>query len=163
MPADVGQARGVGKGLAVKGADLDKQAARAVAEDKGVEAARRRAERFGAAIATLMQARPGSYAAIPPETVVCRCEDITRATIEAALDAGARDVNQAKAWTRCGMGPCQGRFCGETLGELVALRRGDRTSAGQLTGRAPLRPVPYHLLVGAFDYDTLDLPAPAPS
>ena len=126
-------------------------------------AARRRAERFGAGIATLMQARPGPYAAIPPETVVCRCEDITRATIEAALDAGACDVNQAKAWTRCGMGPCQGRLCGETLAELVALRLGDRASAGQLTGRAPLRPVPCDLLVGDFEYAALDLPAPAPS
>jgi thioredoxin reductase len=126
-------------------------------------AARARAERFGAAVATLMQPRPGSYAAIPQDTVVCRCEDITRATVEEALDAGARDVNQAKAWTRCGMGPCQGRMCGETLAELVALRRGGREAAGQFTGRPPLRPVPYDLLVGSFDYDTLDLPAPAPS
>jgi NAD(P)H-nitrite reductase large subunit len=122
-----------------------------------------RAERFGAAIAGLMQARAGAYAAIPPETVVCRCEDISRATIEQALDAGARDVNQAKAWTRCGMGPCQGRMCGETLAELVALRIGSRAAAGQFTGRAPLRPAPYDLLVGEFDYDALDLPAPAPS
>ena len=126
-------------------------------------AARKRAERFGAAISTLVQPRPGPYAAIPAETVVCRCEDVTRARIEQALDAGARDVNQAKSWTRCGMGPCQGRMCGETLAELVALRTGDRAAAGQLTGRPPLQPVPYDLLVGAFDYDELDLPAPAPS
>ncbi|MGG5822715.1 FAD-dependent oxidoreductase [Falsiroseomonas sp. HW251] len=126
-------------------------------------AARRRAERFGAAISTLMRPRSGAYAAIPPETVVCRCEDITRATIEQALDAGARDVNQAKSWTRCGMGPCQGRLCGETLGELVAMRGTGREAAGQLTGRPPLRPLPYDLLIGDFDYDALDLPAPAPS
>ena len=126
-------------------------------------AARARAERFGAAISALMQSRPGPYAAIPRDTVVCRCEDVTRAEIDAALDAGARDVNQAKSWTRCGMGPCQGRMCGETLAELVALRLGDRAAAGQLTSRPPLRPVPYDLLVGDFDYETLDLPAPAPS
>jgi len=138
-------------------------AAEHAAQAAAPHAARQRAESFGAAIATLMQARPGAYAAIPPETVVCRCEDITRAAIEAALDAGAREVNQAKAWTRCGMGPCQGRLCGETLAELVALRLGDRAAAGQLTGRAPLRPLPYDLLVGDFDYAALDLPAPAPS
>jgi thioredoxin reductase len=140
---------------------LDKaaHAARAAAP----RAARARAERFGAAISKLMQPRVGAYAAISAETVVCRCEDIARATIEQALDAGARDVNQAKSWTRCGMGPCQGRMCGETLAELVALRRGGREAAGQLTGRPPLRPVPYDLLVGEFDYDALDLPAPAPS
>ena len=54
-------------------------------------------------------------------------------------------------------------MCGETLAELVALRTGDRAAAGQLTGRPPLQLVPYDLLVGAFDYDELDLPAPAPS
>lgn len=126
-------------------------------------AALARASRFGAAITELMRPRAGAVAAIPPDTVVCRCEDITRAAIEQALDAGARDVNQAKSWTRCGMGPCQGRMCGETLAELVALRRGGREAAGQLTGRPPLRPVPYDSLIGEFDYDALDLPAPAPS
>ena len=164
---------GAGIGGAAAAEERGRIAALAAARDAGrlhnadqataIRAARQRAERFGAAIATLMQARPGPYAAIPPETVVCRCEDITREAIESALDAGARDVNQAKAWTRCGMGPCQGRMCGETLAELVALRHGDRAAAGQLTGRAPLRPVPYDLLVGEFDYDALDLPAPAPS
>jgi thioredoxin reductase len=166
-----GDSAGIGGAAAAE--ERGRIAALAAARDAGrlhnadqavaIRAARQRAERFGAAIATLMQARPGPYAAIPPETVVCRCEDITREAIETALDAGARDVNQAKAWTRCGMGPCQGRMCGETLAELVALRHGDRAAAGQLTGRAPLRPVPYDLLVGAFDYEALDLPAPAPS
>jgi hypothetical protein len=54
-------------------------------------------------------------------------------------------------------------MCGETLAELVALRRGGREAAGQLTGRPPLRPVSCDLLIGTFDYDDLDLPAPAPS
>jgi thioredoxin reductase/bacterioferritin-associated ferredoxin len=126
-------------------------------------AALARAMRFGGAITALMQPRPGAFAAIPPETVVCRCEDITRGTIEQALDKGARDVNQVKSWTRCGMGPCQGRLCGETLAELVAMRCGGRETAGMLTGRSPLRPVPYDQLIGDFDYDELDLPAPAPS
>lgn len=126
-------------------------------------AALAKAARFGAAITALMRPRAGAVAAIPPDTVVCRCEDITRAAIDQALDAGARDVNQAKSWTRCGMGPCQGRMCGETLAELVALRRGGREAAGMLTGRPPLRPVPYDLLIGEFDYEALDLPAPAPS
>jgi thioredoxin reductase/bacterioferritin-associated ferredoxin len=176
---------GAGIGGAAAAEERGRMAALAAARDAGrldaaahearaaaPRAARIRAERFGAAMATLMQPRPGPYAAIPPETVVCRCEDVTRATIEAALDAGARDVNQAKAWTRCGMGPCQGRICGEALAELVALRVSrpaaaghvaSREAAGQLTGRAPLRPVPYDLLVGDFEYDALDLPAPAPS
>ena len=58
--------------------------------------------------------------AIPRGTLVCRCEDVTRAEIEHAIDDGAREVNQVKAWTRCGMGPCQGRTCGDVVAEIVA-------------------------------------------
>jgi len=42
-----------------------------------------------------------------PETIVCRCEDVTH-----------RKLSQHNSWraaklhTRCGMGPCQGRICG---------------------------------------------------
>jgi D-hydroxyproline dehydrogenase subunit alpha len=42
-----------------------------------------------------------------PETIVCRCEDVTFAAM--CEHANWRD---AKLHTRCGMGPCQGRICG---------------------------------------------------
>lgn len=128
-----------------------------------VRAKLKRAERFGLAMSDIMRLRDGLVAAMPPETIVCRCEDITRAEIDEALDGGGRDVNQVKAWTRCGMGPCQGRMCGEALASLIAGRFGSREAAGQLTGRPPLRPVPYEPMVGQFDYADLKLPAPAPS
>jgi len=100
---------------------------------------------------------------VPADGIVCRCEDVTRAEIEEALDAGAREVNQLKSWTRCGMGPCQGRMCGDAVAELVARRAGSREAAGIFSARPPLRPVPYDALTGAFTYEDLKLPAPAPS
>lgn len=121
-----------------------------------------RAGRTGAAMARMMALRPALVAAIPPETVVCRCEGVTRAAIEAALDDGAADMNQLKQFTRCGMGPCQGRLCGEAAAELVARRVGGREQAGFATGRMPLRPVPMAALLGAFDYADIPVPAPAP-
>ncbi|MDE3202524.1 MAG: NAD(P)/FAD-dependent oxidoreductase [Acidobacteriota bacterium] len=42
-----------------------------------------------------------------PETIVCRCEDVTREKLEACDSWRA-----AKLHTRCGMGSCQGRICG---------------------------------------------------
>lgn len=120
-----------------------------------------RAARTGAAMARLMALRPELVSAIPAETVVCRCEGVTRAEIEAALDDGAAEMNQLKAFTRCGMGPCQGRLCGEAAAELVARRVGGREHAGFATGRMPLRPVPMAALTGTFDY--ADIPVPAPS
>jgi D-hydroxyproline dehydrogenase subunit alpha len=40
-------------------------------------------------------------------TIVCRCEDVTRAELERCASGRA-----ARLHTRCGMGPCQGRTCG---------------------------------------------------
>jgi NADPH-dependent 2,4-dienoyl-CoA reductase/sulfur reductase-like enzyme len=121
-----------------------------------------RAARAGAAMAKLMAVRPALVTAIPRETIICRCEGVTRAEIDAALDDGAAEMNQLKQFTRCGMGPCQGRLCGEAAAELVAARIGGRVRAGFATGRLPLRPVPMEALLGDFDYADIPVPAPAP-
>jgi NADPH-dependent 2,4-dienoyl-CoA reductase/sulfur reductase-like enzyme len=42
-----------------------------------------------------------------PETIVCRCEDVTCAKMKSFSC-----WREAKLQTRCGMGPCQGRVCG---------------------------------------------------
>ncbi len=81
-----------------------------------------------------MAQRPAQVAAIAPDTVVCRCEDVTRAEIEAAIDGGADEINQLKHFTRCGMGPCQGRYCGDNVQELMAQKLGlSREAVGQWT------------------------------
>lgn len=121
---------------------------------------RERAARFGRAMAEMMQARPGLIDAATADVVICRCEDVARGTIDAAIGAGARTLNELKSWTRCGMGPCQGRYCSETAAALIAAKSGDRVGAGQLTARFPLRPVPVHQLVQNFDYEQ-HVPPPA--
>ncbi len=122
----------------------------------------RRARRFGTAMARLMALRPAQLDAIPPDTVLCRCEDVTRAEIDAAAAEGARTVNQLKAWTRCGMGPCQGRICGDIVGAVLSRAGGTRETAGFFTGRTPFRPLPLGQLVTETDYAALTLPPPAP-
>lgn len=127
-----------------------------------IQAEQARLRGFAGAVGRLMRARPAMVGAIAPDTVVCRCEDIRRAEIEAAIAAGAREVNQLKHFTRCGMGPCQGRFCGETAAELLARHVGSREAAGYWTGRPPLRPVPLADLLGTFDYSDIPVPEAAP-
>lgn len=117
---------------------------------------------FSDRMAGLMRLRPEQVRAIAPETVVCRCEDVTRAEIDAAFEAGARDVNQMKQFTRCGMGPCQGRMCGDVAAELLAARVGAREAVGAFTLRPPLRPVAFDELMGDFDYADIPIPEPAP-
>jgi NADPH-dependent 2,4-dienoyl-CoA reductase/sulfur reductase-like enzyme len=70
-----------------------------------------------------------------PEVVVCRCEEVTVAELRAAVALGCQGPNQAKAFTRCGMGPCQGRLCGLTVAAVIAEAR---AFAGR--GRPPQGP-----------------------
>lgn len=122
----------------------------------------RRARGFGTAMAKLMALRPAQVEAIPPETVLCRCEDVTRAEIAAAVAEGARTLNQVKAWTRCGMGPCQGRICGDVVGAALAAEGCSREQGGYFTGRTPFRPLPLDQIAGDVAYVDLKLPPPAP-
>ncbi len=119
----------------------------------------RRAEHFGAAISALMALRPGLARGVTAETIVCRCEDITRAAIDQAVAGGVRHVNQLKSSTRCGMGPCQGRSCADAAAEIVAADVGrPRAEVGTWTARAPLRPIPLDAMLGEFTYE--DIPRP---
>lgn len=130
---------------------------------RGLRAELRRAERFGSAMSEQMQIRDGLLDSIAPHTIVCRCEDVTRAEIDRALEEGARTLNDVKAMTRCGMGPCQGRMCGEAAAELVARRTGGRAAAGCWTPRPPLRPVPFDMLTGDYTYAEIMMQAHAPA
>ncbi len=50
------------------------------------------------------------------ETILCRCERVTRETvIEYIQRTGTRDLNAVKAGLRSGMGPCGGKTCGELI------------------------------------------------
>ncbi|MBQ3103335.1 MAG: (2Fe-2S)-binding protein, partial [Oscillospiraceae bacterium] len=42
------------------------------------------------------------------DPIICRCEEIRRSEIQAAIDAGCTSVTAIKKFTRAGMGPCQG-------------------------------------------------------
>ena len=121
-----------------------------------------RLARFSQAMSGLMAQRSAQVRSIAADTIVCRCEDVRRFEIEQALDRGAQDMNQLKSWTRCGMGPCQGRVCGDTVAELVAARLGSREQAGAWTPRIPLRPLGLEAFTGTFDYSDIPIPQAAP-
>ncbi|MEX2644277.1 MAG: NAD(P)/FAD-dependent oxidoreductase [Acetobacterales bacterium] len=118
-----------------------------------LRAALAKADRFGATMARMMRPRPGLLDICTPDTVVCRCEDVTRAEVEQVIAAGALEFNQLKQWSRCGMGPCQGRMCGEATAMLIAKHVGGREKAGLNRARVPIRPVPLDQLAGTFAYD----------
>jgi hypothetical protein len=76
------------------------------------------------------------------DTLVCRCEEVTAAQVEATLKLGVMGPNQMKIFLRCGMGPCQGRLCGLTVTEMIARGRGiSPDAAGYYRLRPPVKPI----------------------
>ena len=76
------------------------------------------------------------------ETTVCRCEEVSAGDIRQAVRDGCGGMNQLKAYTRCGMGPCQGRICGPVAIEVLAAARGvSVASIESMRTRFPTKPI----------------------
>jgi NADPH-dependent 2,4-dienoyl-CoA reductase/sulfur reductase-like enzyme len=150
-----------GDGAAIGGADAAEAsgalAAHALLADMGrpssePELARLRRQvghlrRFQRGLARAFAWPVSQAAALPDETVACRCEAVTVGEIRAAIQMplGPREVNRVKALTRCGMGRCQGRFCGPALQEIVAGACGEPIAdVGRLRSQAPVKPIPLY-------------------
>ena len=86
---------------------------------------------------------PPHWSRLPEgDTIVCRCEEVTAAQLLEAVGMGAMGPNQAKAFLRCGMGPCQGRLCGLTVTELIGKARGVAPAeVGCFRLRPPVKPI----------------------
>lgn len=118
-----------------------KQVAKALGHpcpDAAFDGALDSARRLQAALRTLYQA---PLPAIPPETVVCRCEGL-RASSFATLQ-GAGSAHEIRVVGRFAMGACQGRFCARAA-QALAAQAGVAFEPQDLHGtvpRWPLRPV----------------------
>src|SRR5262249_5960280 len=116
------QAQGRLAGLAALEAIAPEQAGR-VPDRQVFAPALARAKRGRALLDQLFA--PPLWSRVPQgDTIVCRCEEVTAAQVVEVIGTGAVGPNQAKAFLRCGMGPCQGRLCGLTVSELIAQARG---------------------------------------
>ena len=94
--------------------------------------------------------RPAPSILVPQDNVIaCRCEEVTVGQIRRAARLGAQGPNQAKAFTRCGMGPCQGRLCGPTVSAVMADTLGKPIQdIGAYRPRAPYKPITLSALAG---------------
>lgn len=98
-----------------------------------------------------MAIRPFLDAAYPPpssvlrpadDTIICRCENVSAGDIRRYATLGCTGPNQTKAFGRSGMGPCQGRYCGSVVTEILAEETGKTHDfVGSYRIRAPLKPI----------------------
>jgi NADPH-dependent 2,4-dienoyl-CoA reductase/sulfur reductase-like enzyme len=110
-----------------------------------LEVTRRRAER-ALARAEAFQRGLGARIRAPtlidqlatPETLVCRCEEVTLAQLLASAKPWLAAAGSIKRVSRAGMGKCQGRYCSPVLVELAARISG--AEPGPRSGFAPQAP-----------------------
>lgn len=83
-------------------------------------------------------------AALPDDTIICRCEAVSAGDLRAVMrETGAVEANRTKAFSRVGMGRCQGRYCGLAAAELIAAEaKIPIEEVGRLRGQAPVKPLP---------------------
>jgi NADPH-dependent 2,4-dienoyl-CoA reductase/sulfur reductase-like enzyme len=77
---------------------------------RGIFAQRAKYRKFARAMDRAVALNPALKQITQPETLVCRCEDVSLARLREHAS-----WRSAKLHTRCGMGPCQGRICGPAL------------------------------------------------
>ena len=93
--------------------------------------------------------RPGLSSLADEQTIVCRCEELTRAEVDQAATTGSVTLRALKVATRLGMGPCQGRMCQPAIAHrLAAIGQTTLDSAGPPSFRPPLTPVTLGDLAG---------------
>lgn len=149
-----------GDGARVRGADAAERAGRmaalAVLRDLGLqtngpgadaEPLRKALARYTRFADGLRRAFPWpaqQAARLPDDTIVCRCEAITAGALREVVRAtGASEANRAKAFSRVGMGRCQGRYCGHAAAEVIAAEAGvPLVQVGRLRSQAPVKPLP---------------------
>ena len=112
-------------------------------EAKALLPRRQKFERFAERLKTAFALRPELLSLAEPDTIVCRCEDVTFEALK-----GYEDWNDAKRQTRCGMGPCQGRVCGPATEALFGWRPS--------SVRPPLYPVPLSAMGAGPNRPSLD-------
>ena len=96
---------------------------------------------------SLYRVGPGLHDLGDERTILCRCEEVRAEEALAAVREGATHLNEVKAWTRIGMGRCQGRMCGPALAHLIAKEtRRPVTEGGLFTARPPAKPVALDVL-----------------
>ena len=81
---------------------------------------------FAARIEAAHGIRGGWIEAVTPETIVCRCEEVSfGALCSGAQATSSRSLRSLKLSTRAGLGICQGRICGHSVETLLATQMGD--------------------------------------
>jgi hypothetical protein len=103
-------------------------------------------EEFRRTLRSMFAVGPGIFELASADTVICRCEEVSRQRLDEAIRA-SDDLNTVKSYTRAGMGLCQGRNCMRHIQSMIAAAKGTTIdTVGMSTQRPPVRHVPLSAL-----------------
>ena len=98
-------------------------------------------KKFQKAINHAYAVKSGIYQLASSETIICRCESIPLRDLLPIIESTS-DFSVVKAYSRCGMGLCQGRNCQRQVSALIAAKHGlDLGKIPGTTPRFPAKPV----------------------
>ena len=84
-------------------------------------------------------------------TILCRCEDLTREDILNCIKEGYCTIDEIKRVTRAGMGPCQGRSCRMLIAQELSSYYGIPMEEVLMpTFRPPTKPISMGALADAY-------------
>ncbi|HEY0498195.1 MAG TPA: FAD/NAD(P)-binding oxidoreductase [Kutzneria sp.] len=75
---------------------------------------------FAEALTRVYPVKPGWRGWLTDDTIICRCERVTRRKLRAATE-NVTATRAVKLASRAGLGVCQGRICGHTVADLLDL------------------------------------------
>lgn len=85
---------------------------------------------------------PGWVKDLPPDTIICRCEETTRADLDAAVaQTDSTAAHGIKLISRAGLGPCQGRICGPTVTACLDQADPHRRDRARFSRRPIITPI----------------------
>ena len=116
---------------------------------RGLTSRRTREARFQRLYSDLFTPGSGLYELAREDTLICRCEGVSVGQVRSAVQEGfACTFSELKNQTRCGMGECQGRACGQQAAHLLASLTGKPVAeVGINNPRPPLFPLPLEQLL----------------
>ena len=112
-------------------------------------------------------ARPFIDGAYPPyegalapsdDTIICRCEEVTAGDVRRMAGLGCLGPNQTKAFGRPGMGPCQGRYCGLSVTQILSTTNEiPPNKTGYYRIRPPLKPITLGEIAALAEAETIEV------
>ena len=115
----------------------------------------KRLKRFGEGLAQAFPWPSHLINKLIDDTVVCRCEMVTKAEIKLSVNSKeASEVNRSKSFSRVGMGRCQGRYCAHVNAQIIAdEKQQPLQTSGRQRSQAPAKPIPINVYVSPQQQD----------